>query len=127
MTEAESCWLENTQLRVQVLPAQGGGLGCFEWLGRDVALPLLRPYRPAPADDGAAFDPNRLACYALVPWSNRISCGGFEFAGTSVALSPNCPGEPYPIHGSGWRRTWTTQSHTAGEVRMVLDERTPDA
>lgn len=127
MTAEESCWLESAHLRVQVLPKQGGGLGHFEWLGRDAALPLLRPYTPAPADGSAAFDPNRLACYPLVPWSNRISAGGFDFAGASVALSPNCPGEPYPIHGSGWRRMWTTQSHTADQVRLVLEERAPDA
>lgn len=127
MIEEEGCWLENTHLRVQVLPMQGGGLGRFDWLGRGVAFPLLRPCIPSPADGSQAFDPNRLACYALVPWSNRISCGGFDFAGTSVALSPNCPGEPYPIHGSGWRRTWTTQSHSADEVQLVLDEQVPDA
>lgn len=127
MIEDGRCWLENTHLRVQVRPTQGGGLGRFDWLGRDAAFPLLRPYESAHPEESAAFDPNRLACYPLVPWSNRISCGGFNFAGTSVALSPNCPGEPYPIHGSGWRRAWTTQSHTADEIQLVLDERALDA
>ncbi|MBE1162016.1 aldose 1-epimerase [Dyella acidiphila] len=124
--EEQACWLENKHLRVQVLPAQGGGLGSFEWLARDAAFSLLRPYRAAPANDGAAFDPNRLACYPLVPWSNRISGGGFDFAGTSVALSPNCPGEPYPIHGSGWRRSWAVQSHGGEQIQLRLDERAPD-
>ena len=126
MTEDE-CWLENARLRVQVLPLQGGGLGCFEWIGRGVAIPLLRPYTAAPTGNGGAFDPNRLACYPLVPWSTRISCGGFNFAGTSVALSPNCPGEPYPIHGSGWRHAWTMQSHTVDEVQLMLEQRAPGA
>jgi aldose 1-epimerase len=43
-----------------------------------------------------------LACMPLVPWSNRVSGGGFEFNGVAYPLAPNCVGEPYPIHGDGW-------------------------
>ena len=66
-------------------------------------------------------DPNLLACYPLVPWSNRISGGGIEAGGRFWPLQPNWPGEPYPIHGDGWRRPWRVERHTVAEIVLGLD------
>ena len=33
----------------------------------------------------------------MLPWSNRISGGGFEHAGRFHPIAPNRGGEPYPI------------------------------
>ena len=68
-----------------------------------------RVFRPW---DGISDDPNFLGCYPLVPWSNRISGGGIEAGGRFWPLRPNWPGEPYPIHGDGWRRPWRVERHT---------------
>ena len=82
----------------------------------------MRCYEPSSNSPGEPIDPNRLACYPLVPWSNRIDNCGFEIDGRWIALTPNRKGERWPIHGSGWQRAWQVQSHTASEVQLSLCE-----
>jgi aldose 1-epimerase len=100
--------------RLALAPALGGGVASWEW--RHSArgwVPLLRAWDP----EQAAADRYRLAAFPLMPWTNRISGGGFACASGFVPLSPNRAGEPYPIHGSAWLRPWATsrrESHSAG-------------
>ena len=84
------------------MPAIGGGVARFDWRG----VPIFRPW------DGITHDPNALGCYPLVPWSNRISGGGIDAGGRFWPLQPNWPGEPYPIHGDGWRTTLAGRAST---------------
>lgn len=114
--------LENAQLRVRVLPLQGGGIGAFEWIARGEPVALMRPCDPALAEAQPPFDPNLLACYPLVPWSNRIAGGGFDWRGRRVALAPNRGDDPYPIHGSGWQRAWQVRMHDGLETVLELNE-----
>jgi aldose 1-epimerase len=65
--------LHNAWLEAVVLPETGGALASFNWIGTDGPLPLMRSL-PAGV---SAPRPNRLACYPLVPWSNRIGHGRF--------------------------------------------------
>jgi aldose 1-epimerase len=53
-----------------------------------------------------------MACFPLVPFSNRVRDGRFTFEGTSVQLSPNFPPEPHAIHGHGWQREWEVEEQT---------------
>lgn len=58
--------------------------------------------------------------FPLLPWSNRISGGGFTFGGRFHALEPNLPGEPFPIHGNAWQSAWVVagrQSAAGGGER----------
>ncbi|MFL5331602.1 MAG: aldose 1-epimerase, partial [Geminicoccaceae bacterium] len=102
-------------LRLIVRPEIGGSLARFDWVGGEEPVPLFRPW------DGRSDDPNRHACYPLVPWSNRISGGGIDMGGRHWQLRPNWPGEPYPIHGNGWQRPWRVDRHTAAEILLTLD------
>lgn len=49
-----------------------------------------------------------VACFPLVPFSNRIAGGRFSAAGTEVRLAPNFPGggDSHPLHGFGWLAEW---------------------
>jgi aldose 1-epimerase len=67
-------------------------------------------------------DPNRLACYPLVPWSNRISAGGFTIDGRRFNLPRNRQDEAWPIHGSGWQHAWRVARASANEALLTLDE-----
>jgi aldose 1-epimerase len=80
-----------------------------------VALPAVMP------------DPNQLACYPLLPWSNRIAHGGFDWDGGRIVLAANRDDDPYPIHGSGWQRPWRVLTHNDNEARLMLDEHSADA
>lgn len=67
-----------------------------------------------------------LASFPLVPWSNRISQGGFEHNGTRYDMRPNRVHEPYPIHGDGWLQSWTLHQTAPDTVEMALESRNFD-
>jgi aldose 1-epimerase len=90
--------------KAHILPDMGGGLAGL-WQGD---RPILRPWSGNP-DDG----PFALACNLLLPFSNRISHGGFTFKGQHHPIAPNLPGEPFPIHGDAFQRIWTHHSTQA--------------
>jgi hypothetical protein len=114
--------IRSAALSARILPEAGGGLAGFDWHGRGESIPLMRRYTPLSNSRAHPIDPNRLACYPLVPWSNRIAENGFHVDGRWIALTPNREGEPWPIHGSGWQRAWQVQLHTVREVRLSLRE-----
>ncbi len=99
---------------VEVLPALGGGLARYDLLADGGAKPLLRRAPAAPAD------PFALACNPLVPWSNRISGGGFHGPAGFHALAPNVPGEPCPLHGNGFQLPWQVTGHAPDRAALRL-------
>lgn len=115
--------LRNAHLCAGVLPEVGGGLARLDAVDGDTVTPLLRPL----ADTGAAPPlPSQLACFPLVPWSNRIGGAGFDFEGRRIALTPNRAGEPCPIHGEGWQQAWTVEDQSESSVLLRLERRDGD-
>jgi aldose 1-epimerase len=101
---------DNSSILV-VAPEMGGGIARFDALAPGRApVPLLRPASGA------------VGCELLVPWSNRISGGGFEFEGIFHAVEPNVAGEPFPLHGDGFQRPWRVASQSATEAQLILDD-----
>jgi aldose 1-epimerase len=114
--------LASAGLRARIAPEWGGAL-----LGLDAVIdgrlaPLMRPSPFAPSPEGVVPDSNRLTCYPLLPWSNRISDDGFDFEGRRIDLPRNRDDEPWPIHGSGWQRAWRVAYAAADEALLTLDE-----
>ncbi len=103
--------------RAVIRPDLGAGLERYELLSP--AVPL---FDSAPRSGPAPF---RLACNLLLPWSGRISGGGFSFGGRFHALAPNLEGEPCPIHGNGFESVWTVQHAGTGSVRLNLESDGP--
>jgi aldose 1-epimerase len=118
--------LSNSRLEIEIVPAVGGGLARFAWLGRGEPVALMRTGDLTLNIPGGGLDPNQLACYPLVPWSNRIADGGFSVDGRRIALSANRHDEPFPIHGRGWQRAWEPQRLGEHEVLLSLNDATPD-
>lgn len=77
-------------------PKRGGSLAALDWED----IPILRASRP-----GSMLD---TACFPLVPFSNRIARGAFQFGGRAYKLAPNAPQvDPRnPLHGYGWLSEW---------------------
>lgn len=94
-----------------VRPELGGGLAAWRVRERDLL-------RAAPRTSG---DPFELACFPLVPFSNRIAAGRFDWRGRSVRLAPNWPPHPHPLHGFGWRAAWRVID--LGLSHVVLEHR----
>ena len=109
--------LRNNFLSAEIAPQIGAGLSRLDWIGDHAPVPVLRGLddaRTTPA-------PNQLACFPLLPWSNRIGGGGFVCAGRWVPLQPNRAGVPYPIHGDGWLNPWHIHSQSGTELTLTLN------
>jgi aldose 1-epimerase len=104
-------------------PAMGGSVASWQ-LERDGFKPfnLLRTW------DGIDHpsDPLKIifASYPLVPWSNRISKGGFSVAEDGGKFHPialNAAGQACPIHGDGWQQNWDFIQPDATSLVMTLE------
>ncbi|MGG2396556.1 aldose 1-epimerase [Pseudomonas sp. SH1-B] len=100
------------------------GASLVNWTRLTDGRPLLRH-----SDEQAlqAENPRRLACYPLVPWSNRIGSGGFHTPSGWQALSANTEHEALPIHGSAWQQPWQVVAMTSDSVHLQLDSQRPFA
>lgn len=110
--------LSNDRLRAQIVPQAGGGLARLDWLGGAQPQPLLRGL---PEEVDGLPLPGQLACFPLLPWSNRMAPDGFSFDGVRHAPAPNRAGEPCPIHGDGWQHAWRVAGADDVSVTLALD------
>lgn len=106
-------WLHHAGQRLGLVPSLGGGVAAWQVERPTHVQDLWRPWT------GAA-DRYSLASFAMVPWSNRISAGGFAQDGKHYPMAPNRAGEPYPIHGDGWLQSWDLAQPAANTLEMRL-------
>ena len=116
---AQTLTLTQGGSRCDLLPQLGGSIGTWMVRGQQML-------RPASAAGIEARDPYATAGFPLVPFSNRIADGRFEWNGKPVGLAPNFAPEPHAIHGVGFERPWSVQTQTANAVLLSLRHR-PDA
>lgn len=81
--------------------------------------PIFRTVDPATAH------PFCLSNILLVPFSGRVSGGGFLFDGTFHALPRNMETERYPIHGNGFSATWQIASQDPASMSLALSAEGP--
>jgi aldose 1-epimerase len=98
-----------------IVPDLGAGLAAYDLVGASGPTALFRPCR-----DPSRAGPFDLALNLLVPWSNRISGGGFHFGGQFHPLAPNLLGEPFPIHGDGFSSRWNIERAAADQAELSL-------
>lgn len=103
---------------VGVAPEIGGAITHFRWTDGARTHDWLRP---ATADDLVAGSADRLACFPLVPFSNRIRDGRFVFGRRCIRVPPGRPPQRHPLHGHGWQRPWTVTERGASRVALELD------
>lgn len=111
----ESVVLESDIQRLQFAPALGGSVVAWECQSSREWIPVFRPW------NHLSDDRYGLACFPLVPWSNRITHGGFEQDGIFHPIRTNRKEEPYPIHGDGWLQPWKVIDHTADRLKFMLE------
>lgn len=94
-------------------PAAGGSIVRY-WIERgSEPRELLRRFAaPGP------IAPFEAAAFALVPYSNRIRAGEFQFHGRDVRLPLNRPPERHSIHGLGWQAVWRPIDVRAHEATL---------
>ncbi len=117
--DASVVTLATPELRLDVAPHLGGGVTRFDWRGDGAPSPLFR-HCAAPRED---TDPNALACYPLLPYSNRIGEGRFRCDGREVEVARNRADERWPIHGDGWLARWRVEAASDTGLQLSLDRR----
>jgi aldose 1-epimerase len=100
--------LEAGDMYLEALPEVGGALAKLTWRGQPIV-------RDTPSGTANPFD---TGCFPLVPFTNRIALGKFRFQGRDVTLPPNRRGDIHPLHGQGYRGSWTVAELT--KERAVL-------
>lgn len=103
--------LRQEDARLVLDPAHGGAIREFSCLGHDV----LRH------SAAGAVDPFELACFAMVPYVNRIVDGRFACGAHSVQLQRNWSLDPHPLHGQGWRAPWQVAEVSGAEATLRFD------
>lgn len=115
----ETLTLTRGAARCDLLPQVGGSIGSWSVGGQEML-------RAASESAVAARDPYATAGFPLVPYSNRIGQGNFEWDGERKTLARNFPPEPHAIHGVGFERPWQVQSRDSDSALLRLTHR-PDA
>lgn len=118
-TEHPIHWLHHAKQHLGLLPTLGGGVAAWQLDRAQGPLDIWRPW-------AGSTDRYTLASFPLVPWSNRISAGGFEFDGVHHPMAPNRAGEPYPIHGDGWLQPWALHQPQDNMLEMTLESQAFD-
>jgi aldose 1-epimerase len=99
-------------LTLVLAPACGGSIHTFRLRQAGETVELMRPS----PDEHSVLN---MACFPLVPFSNRIENGTFEYDGQKVVLakSPPLP-DSHPLHGHGWHNPWEVS--TSGDHNATL-------
>lgn len=115
MTNSELLHLASGPWELEVQPGRGGAVTALRHDGR----PLLVSPDPDTVDAMGA------ACFALVPYANRIAGGRFSHRG-EWQLPRNFGAHAHPLHGTGWKRPWEVAGQTAHALELQL-QHTADA
>ena len=111
--------LDNGKARVTLRPDLGSGATAYDFHDGTAWQPI---FRRVPDDTGHPF---QLSNILLVPFSGRISGGGFSFDGQFHAIEPNMPTEKYPIHGSAFALPWTVWHWSPESITLRLSAEGP--
>jgi aldose 1-epimerase len=97
-----------------VHPEIGGSIGRWAVNGQEIM-------RAASQHALESNNPLGMACFPLVPYSNRIGHGKFEWNHKTVSVRQNFAPEPHAIHGTGWRNAWHVDEHATSNAILSYE------
>lgn len=105
-------------LTLELAPHAGGAITAFRLQNCDKSINLM-----CPAGKQALLDSNASAtsCFPLVPFSNRIENGEFEFRGKQIKLKLNAAPHPHAMHGQGFLHPWQLIDHGLSWAAIVYE------
>jgi aldose 1-epimerase len=112
--------LQSGDLVAGIAPGSGGSVSRFSSEHEGIRTNWMRP---ASAAALAAGGPQGMGCFPLVPFSNRIRNGRFQFQDKSVQLPLNFGDHPHSIHGHGWENAWTIEQQTPNSLVLGYDHK----
>lgn len=96
---------------VEIASHIGASITRCAYKGQDVLRPVTK----------ADFTAEDTGCFPLVPFSNRIENGTFEFDSVDVKLPANVKGQAHPLHGFGWQAQWDIVTVTPASCELSFD------
>jgi aldose 1-epimerase len=103
--------ITNGKSTCEIWPEYGGSIGRWA-IGEQE---MFRRARPSATRQPL---PLGMSSFPLVPYSNRISGGRFNWMNTQYQLNANFPPEPHAIHGTGWTASWTVTDHQSSTITL---------
>ena len=110
--------LRNGDAECEIWPDKGGSIARWAIAGQN----MFRTTAPGARADAL---PTCMASFPLVPFSNRIGFGRFDWKGKTIKLKLNARPEPHSLHGTGWIARWTATELTENAV-VLSYEHHPD-
>ena len=114
-----SIFLTNAVARVEISPQLGGALLAYDAKLHNQFFPILR-------DSHKAKSVLESSCFPLVPYSNRIKHGQFNWQEKSITLPLNHLPEKHSIHGHGWQRPWEVTHQTDNSLTLQYHYQTAE-
>lgn len=119
--ETDAFELRAGALRLALRPDLGGSIAGLWHHG----VPVMRSMEP-----GQLVRSRKSACFPLVPYSNRIAQGRFNWQGKPYQLALNFDDSPHPLHGVGYLSRWQVEPPSGpsgpAEVALSLHHRADD-
>lgn len=100
-------FIKQGSIEVGILPELGGSIAFAKYNNID----FMRPWT-------GECTPRRTCCYPLIPFSNRIANGKFNFENQSYQLQKNFGDHPHTIHGVAWERKWQVIEHNEQQITL---------
>lgn len=107
--------IENAEQRLGILPQLGGSVANWDVARNGAWEAIWRQYAPPVGDNRTVGN------FPLVPFSNRITGGGFTCDDVFYPMERNRSNSPFPIHGNGWMHDWEIVSHTATAIELAVE------
>ncbi|MEE3203495.1 MAG: aldose 1-epimerase [Acidobacteriota bacterium] len=95
--------LRSGTMQLTVVPDVGGSISQFTSEHRGRMFDWMRPASQNALTNRSA---GGTSSFPMVPFSNRIRNGRFQFRGRTIQLEQNFRPEPHAIHGHAWRQPW---------------------
>jgi aldose 1-epimerase len=113
--------LQAGALTMDVAPAAGGRIASLASAGEGgQRMDWLAPMSLDCLGDGfEALAWPKAGCYPLLPFSNRIRDGRFQWGGREIRLAPH-PGQAHAMHGLAHARAWAVERLTASSIELGL-------
>ncbi len=108
-------------LRLEIAPEAGGSIAGFYSLQDGSKTHWLRPASALALQER---NPEGMASFPMIPFSNRLRDGKASFQGRQIALKPPVSG--HPLHGLAWTRPWTVTQQDAHSASLQLDFAGPE-
>lgn len=117
MLQHDHLQLRHGAWQVDLQPSRGGSCSALRWQppGQAAPLELLRP------QSAASDEVLHSACFALLPYSNRLFDARLIAPDGVFGLPRNLARMPVPVHGLGWRTPWRVIGQGADHVQLGYD------